>query len=121
MKSRWVEHNGKRIFIADFSNYGTDNVALSAECRSVREMLREEPPGSVRSLTYIEGTFGTTDNLQALANLLPDTNKSIFKRAAVGVTGYRRYLLEKFEKLVGKVQFSAFDTIEQALDWLAAD
>jgi hypothetical protein len=45
----------------------------------------------------------------------------ICRRAVVGVTGYRRYLLEKFEALVGKVQFSAFDTVEQALDWLAEE
>ncbi len=121
MKSRWVQHNGKRILIADFSNYSTDTIALRMECNSVREMLREELPNSVRTLTCVEGTFGSTENMQTLAALLPDTNKYVIKRAVVGVTGYRRYLLEKFEKLVGKVQFSAFETVEQALEWLAAD
>lgn len=121
MRSRWIERNGKHILIADFSNYGTDNIALRAECNSVREMLRDEPPNSVRSLTYVDGLYGSTENLQALASLLPDTNIYICKRAVVGVTGYRRYLLEKFEALVGKVQFSAFDTVEQALDWLAEE
>lgn len=120
-KSRWVEHNGRRILIADFSNYVTDAASMRAECDLVREILHAEPPNSVRSLTSVEGTFGNAEIMQILASLLPETNKYVCKRAVVGVSGYRRHLLEKLEKMVGKVQFSVFDTVEQALDWLAKD
>lgn len=121
MKSRWVRENGKRIFIADFSNLGSDANAVRRETDAIKETLKLELPGSVRSITCVDGTFGNTEVIQALAELLPVSNKYIGMRALVGVSGFRKYFLDAFTKLVGNVHFKQFDTLEQALAWITED
>jgi len=113
MKSHWVRHKGKRIFIADFSSFGSDANAVRIETNAIQETLKLEMPGSVRSITLVEGTFGNPEVTQALAELLPISNKYIGMRALVGLSGFRKYFLE--------VHFKQFDTLEQALDWIAED
>jgi len=119
MRSYWIRRNGKRIFIADFSNLGSDAKAVYSETQAIQGILKLETPASVRSITYVEGTYGSPEVIQALADLLPVSNKYIRMRALVGVTGFRKHFLEAFTKLVSDVHFKQFDTLEQALDWLA--
>ncbi len=121
MKSRWVNHKDARIFIADFSNYANDAQALRAECNYILHLLRDEPLHSVVSVSYIDGTFANEDIIRALVELAGQTNKFIRKRAVVGVSGFRRHFLDVFAKVVGDLKFSVFDTLEQALDWLASE
>jgi hypothetical protein len=119
MKSRWVKHKGKRIFIADFSNLGADANAVRNEANSIKETIQLELPGSVRAITWVEGTYGNPEVLQALSDLLPVSNKYIRMRALVGIGGFRKYFLDAFTKLVGSIHFKQFDTLDQALDWIA--
>lgn len=121
MKSHWVTHNGKRVFIADFSNYFLDAAALSAECQAVKEELGREQPGSVRSITNAEGLLHSAEIVKVLSELLPFSNKYVFRRAIVGVGGFRKYFLEVFANLTGNVRFMTFETLEQALDWIVQD
>ena len=116
MKSHWVTHHDTRVFIADFSNCGLDANAVRAECEAIKVELGLEEPGSVRSITNAEGTLSNTETMKAFAELLPHSNKYVFRRAIVGVGGYRKYFLDAFSNLTGRVHFMAFDTIEQALD-----
>jgi len=121
MKSRWVNHKGVRVFIADFSGYANDAVALRAECNYVTHMLRDEPLHSVVSVSNMDGTFANEDIIRALMELVGHTNQFIQKRAVIGVSGFRRHFLDVFAKVVGDLKFSVFDTLEQALDWLVGD
>jgi hypothetical protein len=121
MKSRWVTHNFKRVFIADFSNYASDAVAIRAECEAIKVEFGREKPGSVRSITNAEGMSYNADNVKVLSELLSYSNKYVFQRAVVGAGGFRKYFLETFAKLTGNASFMAFETLEQALDWIAQD
>jgi hypothetical protein len=121
MKSHWVTHQGKRVFIADFSNCGTDAAAIRAECAAIKAELSKELPGSVRSVTNAQGTFSNPDVMKALTELLPYSNKYVRRRAAVGASGFRKYFLDAFSKFTGNVHFMAFDTLSQALDWIVED
>jgi hypothetical protein len=118
MKSRWIHHNNVRVFIADFSNLGSDSNGVRNETEFIKDTLKLELPSSVRSITCVDGTFGSPEVLQALAELLPVSNKYVGLRALVGVSGFRKYFLETFTKLVGNVHFKQFDTLDQALDWI---
>lgn len=119
MKSRWVTHKGVPIFIADFSHRGSNADEIAAECQAIRQELRGRPPHSVRSVSYVEGTLANEDIIHHLLDLVKETNQYIQCRAVVGVSGYRRYLLYAFSKAVGELKFNVFDTLEEALDWLA--
>jgi hypothetical protein len=118
MKSRWIIHEGARVFIADFSYQGHDGAAIAAECESIKAALAEEPAHSVLSITYVEGTLANEDIIGHLVKLVPQTNKYIKKRGVVGVSGYRRHLLYAFTKVVGELKFSVFDTMDEALAWV---
>ena len=121
MKSRWVHHKGKRIFIADFSNLEADAAAIKGETQAIKDVLKLERPGSVRSITFVQGTFGNPEVIQALGELLPFSNKYVYLRALVGVSGFRKHFIDTMTGLVGNVHFRQFDTLEQALDWMAED
>lgn len=118
MKSRWLTHKGAPVFIADFSQRGSNAAEIQAECEAIKQVLANEPLHSVLSVSYVEGTLANEDIIKHLVALVPDTNKYIKKRAVVGVSGYRRHLLYAFSKVVGDLKFSVFDTLDEALDWL---
>lgn len=120
MKSHWIYYQGIRIFLADFSEYGSNGPGVRTEAQYIIEMLKVEPDNSVLSVTYVEGTFANEDILRALADLLPISNKKVKKRAIVGVSGFRRHFLDAFLAAVGNIKFLAFDTLEDAYNWLAS-
>lgn len=119
MKSYWTTHKGARIFIADFSNYGSDAVAVQAEADYIIQSLEQEPIASVASVTHVDGTFANEQTMRILMKLVPVTNKYIKKRCVVGVRGFRKHLLAGFTRITGCAQFTLFDSMEQALDFLA--
>ncbi|MDX9991638.1 MAG: hypothetical protein RBS68_06255 [Anaerolineales bacterium] len=119
MQSHWVYHHGVRIFLADFSHYGANAAAVQAETQYIIQILNGEPDHSVLSLTNMEATFANEDILRALSELLPVTNKKVRRRAVTGVSGFRRHFLDAFAATVGNAKFSAFDSDEEAYQWLA--
>lgn len=121
MKSHWIRHNNKRIFIAEFSNFGGDAKGLAVEVEAVKEALKMELPNSVRSITCVDGTFANPEIIQVLGGLLPFSNKYICQRALVGVAGFRKYFLDSVDHLLGTVHFKSFDTLDNALEWISQD
>lgn len=119
MKSRWHTHKGVEIFIADFSHRGGNANEIAAECEAIKQELNGKPQHSVLSVSYVEGTLANEDIVKHLIDLVKITNQYIKRRAVVGVSGYRRYLLYAFSKAVGELKFSVFDSLDEALDWLA--
>ena len=118
MKSRWIMHKGTRIFIADFSNYGSDAEGVQAEADYIIQTLQLEPPDSVLSVAHVDGTFANEKTMRVLMTLVPVTNKYVKKRCTVGVRGFRKHLLAGFTKLTGRAQFTICDTLEDAFDLL---
>lgn len=118
MKSRWTIHKGLRIFVADFSNYGSDAAGVQAEADHIAQLLQMEPPDSVLSVAHVDGTFANEKTMRALMNLVPVTNKYVKKRCVVGVRGFRKHLIAGFTRITGRAQFTILDTLEEACDFL---
>lgn len=118
MKSHWLTHQGSRVFIADFSHRGNNAAEIATECEAIKQELAGQPPHSILSVSYVEGTLANEDIIKHLVELVKVTNQYIKKRAVVGVSGYRRHLLYAFSKVVGELKFSVFDSLDEALDWL---
>ena len=121
MKSHWVDHKGKRVFIADFSNFHDDGAGVRAEAQAIIKELELEPVHSVISITNAEGTFANEDIMKAFVELVPITNKRVKRRALVGVAGFRRHFIYALAKVIGDVNFTVFDTMPQALDWIVRE
>src|SRR5512145_3109206 len=121
MKSHWIEHKGKRVFISDFSNFRDDGAGVRAECLAIKNELEAEPLRSVLAITNAEGTFANEDIMKAFVELVPVTNKKVKRRALVGVAGFRRHFIYALAKVIGDVNFTVFDTMPEALDWIVKE
>lgn len=123
MKSRWVTHKGKRIFIADYSEHGTNLDVVQVEVAAVIETISQEPYDSVMALTDTSYTYAV--DVQSwktlLKNAFPKVNPYIKKRAMVGVSEHRKYLVPLFVTVTGAKPYRIFQRMEKALDWLVSE
>ena len=121
MKSHWLEHKGKRVFIADYSGLSMDYSALQAEADYVVATLQKEPPNSALTITDVTNTTATADNVAILKKVPPQTNDHVRRRAVVGIEGMRWYFISAFNKIAGKAPFKVIPTLEEALDWIVKE
>ena len=121
MKSHWTTHQGKRIFLTDFSNCGTNADALREECDAVKAALANEPAKSVCTIVNIDGTFVNEGIIQAVRELIPITNQYVKRRAIIGLKGFRKHFIFLVSKFVGDVNYTPFDTLNEALDWIVLE
>jgi hypothetical protein len=121
MKSHWIEHKGKKVFIADYSGFGPDSEALRAEIEPAIEVLAQQPLDSTLVVALLDGTAATISNSKILKDLLPKSNAHVHRRAVVGMTGTQFFLLNSFNKITGRAPVTTFGTLEQALEWIIQD
>jgi hypothetical protein len=117
LKSRWEMHNNVRIFHFDLSGYGMDDEGIIKETDEADAVLMAEPKNSVRILNDVRQSVGSMKVLQHLQLSADRSSPYISRAAVVGVTGGKLIMLQ----LVNRFSSSpivAFDTIEQAKDWL---
>ncbi len=121
MKSHWITHKGKKIFYADYSNLGADTASLRAEAQAVVDVVSQEPPQTVLTLSNVEGTMGTPTALAIMEDTASKLNAHSQKRAVIGLSGLRKQFLTIVNKIASHNPLVAFDDIEQAKDWLVSD
>lgn len=121
MKSYWVEHKGKRIFFADYSDFGGDHDRLQREVDDAVALISQQPDKSVLVLADFEGTEATVANLDVMRKLVARANHSVIKRALLGISGSRRFFITTFANVTGNTKVMAFDSKDKALDWLASE
>ena len=121
MKSHWMMHQGKRVFITDLSNHAASASAVHEECEAIKAVLLGEQPKSVRAIVNVEGTFVNEEILGEFRKILPITNNYVKRRAIIGLGGFRKNFVFLFTKLTGNVNFLPFDNLEDALDWIIQD
>ena len=117
MKSKWIEHKGKRIFYADFANFAYDVRALEAEIEEAEAVLCAQPKSSTLTITDVRGTVVSKEAMQLFKSSAARTQPYERKAAVVGVTGYRKVLLDAVSLFSGQT-FGAFNDLEEAKDWV---
>jgi hypothetical protein len=117
MRSRWVEHNGKRILYQDFANLFYNWQAVRDELAEVQKVVLAEPPNSVLVISDFTNT-------EISGNLLPIMNASsratkahIRKTAVMGVTGIKRTFGDLLSRITGQ-PLMYFTSDLQAKEWL---
>jgi hypothetical protein len=118
MKSNWIDYKGKRIFFADYSGFGNDSEALQKEVEQAIDTIAKESTKSVLVLSSFEETVSSVSNLNVIRHSIHRSNFAVIKRALIGVGGVRRIFLTTFNNVIGDTSVAAFDTKEQALEWL---
>lgn len=119
MKSKWIEHRGKKILFADYSNF-TDLSAFKQEVDSVTSITINEPKDSVLLLVDVTGTIGESEMVDYLKESAKADDENMKKVAVVGVSGYRRIFLRAVIQFT-RLSVKTFDQIEDAKDWLVED
>ncbi len=121
MKSCWITYKDKRVFFADYSGFGSDSDALAAEVSQAIDTIALEPQKSVLVLSDFTGTTETIKNLDIVRRLVKHSNAAVIKRALLGLGGVRQVFITTFGNVLGGMKVQAFDSREEALDWLVRD
>jgi hypothetical protein len=121
MKSHWITHQGRRIFYADYSNFGTNLAALQVELDAVAAVLSQEPPDSVIVLNNMQGNIVAPGVTAQLREAVAKTNPYVRKRAVIGLGGAQRGLLDMVNVFAGRGAIYAFEDEPSALDWLVKE
>ena len=120
MCSKWIEHNGKRIFFQDFANHFYNTEAVKKELEEVQVTVKAEPLNLVLVLSDFRNT-NIGRELLPIMNAASSETKAYVKRTAVlGVTGVKRSLADMLCQLAGQ-EMNYFDEEIQAKDWLVMD
>jgi Holliday junction resolvasome RuvABC endonuclease subunit len=113
-----MTHRGKKVFFAEYSHMSIEE--LRTEVAAVEPVLCSMPKDSVLSLADVRGTYGTHDAINVLKGVTAKTKSHVHKRAVVGVTGVQKILLKAVNQFSGQ-ETVAFDSMDEALEWLVKD
>ncbi len=115
---RFIEHRGVRILLIDFSGLQQTEEILR-EVEVAREVVAGQRPGSLRTLTHVKGARYTPPVMDALKALTVHNKPYVTAAAVVGMEGLHRVLFRAVV-LFSRRNIEAFDTVEEARDWLAS-
>jgi hypothetical protein len=120
MKSRWIEHNGRKILYQDFANLFYNWQAVRDELLAVQELVLAEPPNSVLVISDFTNTE-VSGNLLPIMNASSKATKSHIRRTAVvGVAGIKRTFGDLLSRITGQ-PLMYFTNDVQAKEWLVRD
>ena len=109
-----ITHKGKEILYVDYTGMSKEEIlnvmdeATTYALELNRPMLR---------LSNMTGVFAVPDVVEKAKESGKITNHLTIKRAAVGITGAKKVLFNAFNRFSGN-NTRAFDTVEDAKDWL---
>jgi hypothetical protein len=120
MKSKWIEHNGKRIFYQDYSNFFFNEKGMKQELNECQAVVLAEPENSVLVLTNL-GNTEITMNLMPLLNEASKVTRShVRKTAVMGVAGIKRTLGDLLSRITGQ-ELMYFTNEIEAKNWLTKE
>ena len=120
MRSKWIEHKGKKILYQDFSALFFNAEAVKKELASVQEIVLNEPMNSVLVLSNFKDTEVGPKLMSVLNEASAKTKDHVRKNDVCGVTGFKRTLGDMLVRTTGQ-PLKYFDHEEEAKDWLAQD
>ncbi len=119
-KSRWIEHNGKKIFYQDFANLFYNSQALKNELAGVQEIVTKEPANSVLVISDFTNTEITADVMPVLNESSKFTKAYVRKTAVLGVTGIKRTFGDLLSRITGQ-PLMYFSNEAEAKEWLTKE
>ena len=115
---QFIDHQGKKILLVDFSNCLADEVEKIA--RAVPDYVIVHPLGSVLVLTDFTGASFDRDAIRAVKETAVFDKPFVKKSALIGTEDLPASFYDEL-KSYSRRELLIFTTREEALDWLAAD
>jgi hypothetical protein len=117
MKSVWITHKGVRILHLHYDHFGDDSAALQSEVDQGHHEVMKQPLNSVLELVDLTDTVGSKKNVEILRAAVAESKAHIRKVAVIGITGIRLLIAQGVSRVTG-MNFTMFDDMEKAKDWL---
>lgn len=114
---QFITHKGKKILYFDLSACKIAEIA--AVVAEAKRAVSSQPPMSVLALTNVTETELSKDSSAIIKDFTAHNKPYIKASAVVGVEGLRKVIYNAAMAFSGR-QISAFATLDQAKDWLAA-
>jgi len=117
MRSGYITHKDKQIFLADYRHLLIDE--FEKEIKAVTEALCTAPQNSVACLNDTSGLIASPKVIDLFKWSVSRTKPHISKAAVVGVgfSGARKILFDAILRITGQT-VTLFDDLEKAKDWL---
>jgi hypothetical protein len=115
---RFIDHQGKRVLLVDFSNCSANEVEEIA--RAVPDHVTVNPRGSVLVLTDFTGAAFDRDALRAMKEATVLDKPFVRKSALLGTEDLPVSFYDEL-KSFSRRELLIFTTREGALNWLVAD
>jgi len=120
-RTRFIEHEGKRILLLDYTSLGSNMRELLEEIAKSKRVIAAQPPGSLLTLTDVRRSTITPGNVRAMKELV-DHNEPYVRWSAV-VVGLSGVYLAGFRAIQGLSQrrnLLSFGDPDEAKDWLVS-
>src|SRR6266436_836699 len=115
---RFIDHQGKRVLLVDFSNCSANEVEEIA--RAVPDHVTVNPHSSVLVLTDFTGAAFDRDALRAMKETAVFDKPFVRKSALIGTEDLPASFYDEL-KSFSRRELLTFKTREDALAWLATD
>jgi hypothetical protein len=118
MRSKWISHQGHKIFYYNYTDFGQDTEGLKAEIKAAQSVTKQQPENSMLILVDIQGTVVSREAAALIKENAERTQPYAQKVAVVGVKGVVRVIADSIGRLTRGTPQTFFDTLEEAKDWL---
>ena len=115
---RFIDHQGKKILLVDFSNCPAHEVEKIA--RAAPDFITVQPRGSVLVLTDLTGAAFDPDALRAMKEIAVFDKPFVKKSALIGTENFPMEFYEQL-KSFSRRELLIFKSREEALAWLVGD
>jgi hypothetical protein len=119
--AQFIEYKGQSIYYVDYSNIKSNDEFMSVikQSNSFREKVKSEGKKELLMLVDISGSFVYGDVLTEIKKAGKITKELTLKEAVVGISGGKKILLRIVQSFTN-MNLKAFDSIDEAKDWLVS-
>jgi len=114
----FVEHRGKKILRLDFS--GLTPEELAGPVREAQEIIRDQPPSSLLTMTCVDGARFNNQTIETLKEFAKGNESFVSRAALVGLEGLQKLVLTAVSKFTGRNFYVCGDE-EEAKERLTAE
>src|SRR6266446_9227347 len=115
---RYIDHQGKKVLLVDFSNCSANEVEEIA--RAAPDYITVQPRGSVLVLTDFTGAAFDRDALRAMKEAAVFDKPFVKKSALIGTEDLPASFYDEL-RTFSRRELVIFKTREEALAWLVLD
>ena len=116
-RTRMIEHRGKQIMLLDYSDVLDAEEALRCIAET-KTLIAQQPPGTVRTLTYVRGSRYSAPVIDAMKDLVAHNKPYVKAAALVGMNTLHR-IIYRAVVTFSRRSIQVFEDLDQAKDWLA--